>query len=55
MKLLFTALVIVCAYLMTVNRRNANKIRNLKNQVFELDQLVNILLLRYGKKEKKER
>jgi len=35
-------------YLLTVNRRNAKELKNLRNKVFEIEQTYEILL-RYGK------
>lgn len=54
MNVAFTVLLLSVMYLVTVNRKNRRKIQNLKNQVFELDQLVNIVLQLYVKEEKKK-
>lgn len=55
MNVALTALLLVVMYQATVNTRNKQKIRNLKNKVFELDQLVEMIFLkRYGKEEKEK-
>jgi len=39
------------AYVLTVNVRNKRRIKNLRNQVFELEQLLEMALI-YGKETK---
>jgi len=44
----FTVAMISFAYVLTVNVRNKRRIRYLRNQVFELEQLLEMALI-YGK------
>lgn len=47
----FTVAMIFFAYVLTVNVRNKRRIKNLRNQVFELEQLLEMALI-YGKEQK---
>lgn len=51
MEFVFVCGIISFMYLLTVNRRNAKEIKNLRNQVFDLEQTFEIIL-KYGKAEK---
>lgn len=56
MSVLFTVLVILSAYLATVNERNRRRIKYLRNQVSENEQLLDLVILYYEKaKESKDR
>lgn len=54
MEFVFVCGIISFMYLLTVNRRNAKEIKNLKNQVFGLEQTFE-MILKYGKAEAKKR
>lgn len=54
MEFVFTLGIISFMYLLTVNRRNAKEIKNLRNQVFELEQTFEIIL-KYGKEKRVEK
>lgn len=51
MEFVFTVAMISFAYVLTMNARNRRKIKNLRNQVFELEQLLEMALI-YGKEQK---
>lgn len=53
MNLIFTVVMLLMGYQLTVNRRNRQEIKYLRNQVFELNQLLELNLL-YGKAEAQE-
>lgn len=52
MSVLFTVIVILSAYLATVNERNRRKIKYLRNQVSENEQLLDLVILYYEKAKK---
>lgn len=54
MEFVFTLGIISFMYLLTVNRRNSKEIKNLRNQVFELEQTFEIIL-KYGKEKRVEK
>lgn len=51
MELVFTVAMISFAYLLTVNAKNRRQLKNLRNQVLELEQLLEMALI-YGKEQK---
>lgn len=53
MNLLFTVVMLLMGYQLTVNRRNRKEIKNLRNQVSEFNQLLEMNLV-YGKAETKK-
>lgn len=54
MSVLFTVIVLLSAYLATVNERNRRKIKYLKNQVSENEQLLDLVILYYEKAKNKK-
>jgi nitrate reductase NapAB chaperone NapD len=51
MVFVFTVAMISFAYVLTVNTRNRRQLKNLRNQVLELEQLLEMALI-YGKEQK---
>ena len=51
MVFIFTVAMLSFAYVITVNTRNKRQLKNLRNQVLELEQLLEMALI-YGKETK---
>jgi len=53
MEIVFTVAIIYICYDLTVKTRNRRELKRLRSKVYELEQLLNMILI-YGKEESKE-
>jgi hypothetical protein len=53
MELFFTVAIIYICYNLTVNTRNKRELKRLRGKVFEIEQLLDMILI-YGKEKSKE-